>query len=54
MSKQKRLVERITDIVGYDETIARNVLREIADWMDDDYCLFYTAYFFRKEADRYD
>jgi hypothetical protein len=55
MTKQKTLVETITPVVGYDRVYARDVLREIADWIENHSNWYYlTPSQLREEADRYD
>ena len=55
MTKQKTLVDRLSEVVGYDDAYARNALREIADWIENDSNFYYlTPSQLREEADRFD
>lgn len=53
--EQKTLIGRLTEVVGYDDAYARNALREIADWIENDSNFYYlTPSQLRVEADRFD
>ena len=49
------LLQRLTKVVGNDETYARNALYEIADWIENHSNWYYlTPTQLREEADRYE
>jgi hypothetical protein len=55
MFEEETLVNRVTELVGYDETTARNVIREIAKWLEEDgsHCGAKCAFRLEQEADYY-
>ena len=51
--KETTLVSRVTELVGYDDWYARNAIREIARWLEEnEYSK--CAIRLKQEADNYD
>jgi hypothetical protein len=53
MTKEKTLVARVRERVGYDDLYARNAIREIAKWLDEN-AIPGCSTRLEQEADRYD
>jgi hypothetical protein len=55
-NKEKTLVARVRELVGYDDDYARNAIREIAKWLEeeDSTCDPRCAFRLEQEADNYD
>tara|TARA_R110000868_G_scaffold3012_1_gene20291 strand:- start:437 stop:601 length:165 start_codon:yes stop_codon:yes gene_type:complete len=53
MTKTKSLVVRVRELVGHDDTYARDAIREIAKWLEEnDYSK--CSIRLKQEADNYD
>lgn len=55
MTNSKHLVDRVSEIIGYDDTNARNVILEIAKWLEEDgsHCGPRCAFRLEQQADDY-
>jgi len=53
MTKEKTLVARVRERVGYDDRYARDAIREIAKWLDENAIPGCSARL-EQEADKYD
>jgi len=55
MTDKQTLVSRVRALVGYDDTYARDAIREIAKWLEEDgsHCDPRCAFRLEQQADNY-
>ncbi len=56
MTEPKSLVVRVRELVGHDDTYARDAIREIAKWLEEDgsHCGPRCAFRLEQQAENYD